>query len=125
VANAGFAGAVTGLSLALFYIGIRLLFIYADSGYRPEPMGGQFECSNGPECTYARMIEEPESAQALLDEGITDVDSYTAFVWRTSGEWALQLTGFTLIGAFIPAAWRAWKPAPPDEEIEAAITAAQ
>ena len=124
-ANAGFAGAVTGLSLALMYVGLRLLFIYADSGYRPEPMGGQFECSNGPECTYVRLIEEPENAQALIDEGITDVDSYTDFVWRTSGEWTLQLSGLTIIGALLPAAWRAWKPAPSDEEIDAAIAAAQ
>ena len=33
--------------------------------------------------------------------------------------------GGTIIGAFIPAAWRAWKPAPSDEEIEAAIAAAE
>jgi hypothetical protein len=123
--NAAFAGAVTGLSLALFYVGIRLLFIYADSGYRPEPMGGQFDCANGPECTYVRLIEDPQNAQALIDEGITDVDAYTAFVWRTSGEWTLQLTGLTLVGALLPAAWRAWKPAPSDEEVEAAIAAAQ
>ena len=118
-ANAAFAGAVTGLSLALIYVGLRLLFIYADSGYRPEPMGGQFECSNGPACTYVRLIEDPENAQALIDEDITDVDAYTAFVWRTSGEWTLQLAGLTLVGALLPAAWRAWKPAPSDEEIEA------
>lgn len=124
-ANAGFAAAVTGLSLALFYVGIRLLFIYADSGYRPEPMGGQFECTNGPECTYVRLIEEPENAQALADEGITDVDSYTAFVWSTSGEWTLQLSGLAIIGGLLPAAWRAWKPAPSDEEVAAAIAAAK
>ena len=47
-ANAGFAGLVTGLSLALMYVGLRLLFIYADSGYRPEPMGGQLDCATGP-----------------------------------------------------------------------------
>jgi hypothetical protein len=122
-ANAGFAGAVTGLSLALMYVGLRLLFIYADSGYRPEPMGGQFECSNGPACSYLRLTEDPDNAQALLDEGITDVESYTAFVWQTSGEWTLQLTGLTFIGALLPAAWRAWKPAPSEEEIEAAVAA--
>ena len=122
-ANAGFAGAFTGLSLALMYVAFRLLFIYADSGYRPEPMGGQFECSNGPECTYVRLIEDPERAQALEDEGVTDVDSYTSFVWRTSGEWTLQLTGFTLIAALIPAGWRAWQPPPTNEEIAARIAA--
>ena len=123
--NAAFAAAVTGLSLALLYVGLRLLFIYADSGYRPEPMGGQFDCSNGPECTYVRLIEDPENAQALIDEGITDVDAYTGFVWRTSGEWTLILTGLTIVGGLVPAAWRAWQPPPSDEEIEAAIAAAE
>ncbi len=46
--NAAFAGAVTGLSLALMYVALRLLFIYADSGYRPETMGGQLDCCDGP-----------------------------------------------------------------------------
>lgn len=119
--NAGLAGAVTGLSLALMYVGLRLLFIYADSGYRPEPQGGQFDCSDGPECAYVRLLEKPENEQALLDEGITDVASYTDFVWRTSGEWTLWLTGFTVVGALLPAAWRAWKPPPSEEEIEAPV----
>ena len=131
-ANAEFAGAVTGLSLALFYVGIRLLFIYADSGYRPEPQGGQFDCSNGPECTYVRFLEEEERRIAageidlvrLADEGITDAQSFESAVWRWQGETVLILTGLTLIGALLPAAWRAWKPAPTDEEIEAAIAAA-
>jgi len=34
--NAAFAGTITGLSLALMYVALRLLFIYADSGYRPD-----------------------------------------------------------------------------------------
>jgi hypothetical protein len=123
--NAGFAGAVTGVSLAIMYVALRLLFVYADSGYRPEPMGGQFECTNGPECTYVRLIEDDERAQALADEGVTDVDAYTSFVWRTSGEWTLQLTVFTLVGAFVPAGWRAWRPAPTDEEIAAQVAATE
>jgi len=122
--NAAFAGLVTGLSLALLYVAFRLLFIYADSGYRPETMGGQIDCANGPECTYVRLIEDDERREALAEEGVTDVDSYTSFVWRTSGEWVLQLTGFTLIGALVPAGIRAWRPAPSDEEIEAEIAAA-
>jgi len=131
--NAGFAGAVTGLSLALFYVGIRLLFIYADSGYRPEPMGGQFDCANGPACTYMRFLEDEEDRVAagetdlrrLADEGITDAASFEAAVWRWQGETFLILTGLTLVGAFVPAAWRAWKPAPSDEEVDAAIAAAE
>jgi hypothetical protein len=122
--NAAFAGTVTGLSLALMYVAFRLLFIFADSGYRPETMGGQIECGSGPECTYERLIEDDDRRQALADEGVTDVDTYTSFVWRTAGQWTLELTLFTLAGALIPAGWRAYKPPPSDEEIEAAIAAA-
>jgi hypothetical protein len=121
--NAAFAGAVTGFSLALMYVAFRLLFIYADSGYRPETMGGQVDCNNGPECTYFRLIEDEDRAQALIDEGVTDVDTYTSFVWQTTGEWMLQLTSLTLVGALVPAGWRAWRPAPTVEEIEAQIAA--
>ena len=122
-ANAGFAGAVTGISLALMYVALRLLFIYADSGYRPEPMGGQLECSTGPECTYARFIEDEEQREALEEEGITDVDSFEGAVWRWQGESVLILTLFTLGGALVPATWRAVRQPPTDEEIEAAIAA--
>jgi hypothetical protein len=118
--NAAFAGAVTGISLALMYVALRLLFIYADSGYRPEPLGGQLDCSTGPECTYARFIDDEDQREALEEEGITDVDAFEAAVWRWQGETVLMLTVFTFGGALVPAAWRAWRPTPSDEEIEAA-----
>jgi hypothetical protein len=114
--NAEFAALVTGLSLALMYVALRLLFIFADSGYRPETMGGQIDCANGPECTYERLVEDDERRATLEAEGVTDADAYTDFVWRTSGQWTLQLTGLTLIGALVPVAWRAWRPAPPDAD---------
>jgi hypothetical protein len=122
-ANAAFAGAVTGISLALMYVALRLLFIYADSGYRPETMGGQLDCSTGPECTYARFIDDGYG-QDLADEGITDAATFESAVWRWQGETVLMLTAFTFGGALIPAAWRAWRPAPTDEEIEAEMAAA-
>ena len=122
-ANAAFAGAVTGISLALMYVALRLLFIYADSGYRPETMGGQLDCSTGPECTYARFIDDGYE-QDLAGEGITDAASFESAVWRWQGETVLMLTVFTFGGALIPAAWRAWRPAPSDQEIEAEMAAA-
>ena len=122
--NAAFAGSVTGISLALMYVALRLLFIFADSGYRPETMGGQLDCSTGPECTYERLIEDEERRVALEEEGVYDVDSYTSFVWRTSGEWVLQLTVVTLVGALVPAVWRAYRRPPTDEEIAALAAAA-
>ncbi len=109
--NAGFAGLVTGLSLALIYLGIRLLFIYADSGYRPEPLGGQLDCAMGPECYYARLIEEGEG-ESLAAEGIHDAAGLEQAVWMELGEWLLILTGLTLAGSFAAAGWRAVRTPP-------------
>lgn len=111
-ANAGFAGLVTGLSLALMYVGLRLLFIYADSGYRPETMGGQLECDTGPECTYIRFLDDGYAADLEAD-GITDAASFEAAVWRWQGDTMLVLTLLTLAGAFGAAVVRAVR-APPD-----------
>jgi len=123
--NAAFAGSVTGLSLALMYVALRLLFIYADSGYRPETMGGQLDCSTGPECTYLRYIEEEEQAADLLSDGITDAASFEAAVWRWQGETTLVLTLMTIGGALAAAGWRAVRVPPPAAEVAARVAAAE
>jgi hypothetical protein len=110
-ANAGFAGFVTGLSLALMYVGIRLLFIYADSGYRPEPMGGQLDCAMGPDCYYARLVDEGEGA-SLAAEGIVDAAALERAIWVELGGWLVILTGLTLTGALAAATWRAVRTPP-------------
>jgi hypothetical protein len=121
-ANAGFAGLVTGLSLALMYVAIRLLFIYADSGYRPETMGGQLDCDMGPGCYYARLIDEGDAA-ALAAEGITDAASLEQAIWYRQGEWLLIITGLTLAGSLAAAAWRAVRtPGPGRAGAEAGVT---
>jgi hypothetical protein len=116
-ANAGFAGAVTGVSLALMYVALRLLFIYADSGYRPETMGGQLECSTGPECTYMRFLDDGNEEELVVD-GITDAATFESAVWRWQGETVLMLTLMTLGGALGAATWRAVR-TPPDGEAAA------
>jgi hypothetical protein len=111
--NAGVAGLVTGLSLALIYVGLRLLFVYADSGYRPATMGGQLECTTGPACTYARLVDEGIGPD-LLEEGIVDAGSFEAAVWRWQGATIIILTSSTLAGAMGAATWRAVR-RPPDD----------
>jgi hypothetical protein len=114
-ANAAFAGLVTGLSLALMYVGLRLLFVYADSGYRPETMGGQLDCATGPACTYARLVDDGSGADLAAD-GITDAASFESAVWRWQGATVLILTLTTLAGALAAAAWRALR-APPQDSL--------
>lgn len=113
-ANAGFAGAVTGLSLALMYVGLRLLFIYADSGYRPETMGGQLECSTGPECTYVRFLNDDDHDYEadLVADGITDAATFESAVWRWQADTVLLLTLVPLGGALVAAGWRAVRTPP-------------
>ncbi len=121
--NAGLAGLVTGLSLALMYVGIRLLFIYADSGYRPEPMGGQLDCTMGPDCYYARLVDQGEQA-ALEEEGISDAASLEQAVWMELGGWLLILTSLTLAGSLVAATWRAVRTPPKGPVEETTPTAA-
>lgn len=117
--NSGYAGLVTGISLALIYVGLRLLFIYADSGYRPEPLGGQIECDTGPACTYARFIDDGSTADLEAD-GITDAADFESAVWRWQGESVLIITLTTLAGALGAAAVRAVRKPPAPTESEAA-----
>ena len=105
-ADAGYAGLVTGLSLAFIYVALRLLFVYADSGYRPEPQGGQLDCDTGPACTYLRFIEEGFTEELEAD-GISDAASFESAVWRRQGETFLILTAMTLAGALGAATVRA------------------
>jgi len=121
-ANASFAGTVTGVSLALMYVALRLLFIYADSGYRPETMGGQLECNTGPECTYIRFLDDGNE-EALVADGITDAASFESAVWRWQGETVLMLTLMTLGGALGAATWRAVRTPPDPDELEAQVAA--
>ncbi len=120
--NAAFAGTVTGLSLALMYVALRLLFIYADSGYRPETMGGQIDCATGPECTYMRFLDEG-NPEDLVADGITDAASFESAVWRWQGETVLLLTLLTIGGALVAASWRAVREPPPPAQVAAYLAA--
>ena len=82
LANALYAGLVTGVGLALLYVAIRLVFIYGDSGYpnfnRTDPQTGQPippYCQAGPDCTYERQLAEEtrlNKSGELASLGITD-----------------------------------------------------
>jgi hypothetical protein len=92
VANALYAGFVTALAMALFYVVIRLVFIYGDGGSLPD--GTSLDCQAGPDCVYQRLlIQEQESGTSgeLAENGITDGKSLEAFAWRS-----LAVTGATL-----------------------------
>ncbi|MFI5262470.1 MAG: hypothetical protein ACHQZR_07955 [Candidatus Limnocylindrales bacterium] len=115
--DAGYAGLVTGVSLAVVYAAVRLLFIYADSGYpsynqvdvNGQPVGVQ--CAAGPGCAYQRYLDQakadPAFAAALSQAGVTDTASFEAYVLHEELNGGLILVGMVVGGALVGGAFYA------------------
>jgi hypothetical protein len=114
-ANAIWAALVTALSLSLLYGAIRLLFVYADSGFRNPGQGGQIECQVGPDCTYQRYVEDGQGDE-LAAIGVTDGASFgNYFFWDgviVNGAGLITLV--TVAGALLAAGFRMTQSPPPD-----------
>lgn len=106
--NALLVGAVTGLTLAAFVIGVKALFFFGDSGF---PDFNRVEngvavgptCISGGDCVYHRyLLAEPGH---LTDAGITDSASFANVYWEQQWSSARLLlgttTGSALIGGFL------------------------
>lgn len=104
LANASWAGMVTGLSLAGLYLAIRLLFIYADTGALPD--GTNLDCLTGPDCTYERHVAQGRAPE-LAAEGITDAASFEAAALREHAWSSGALLMLTLVGALAVGAGQA------------------
>ena len=78
--NGLFAAAVTGLTLAALVLTVKVLFFYADNGYRDPGQGGQLNCSAGANCVYERYLDAGRGA-ALAEAGVSDVAAFTGFYW--------------------------------------------
>jgi hypothetical protein len=105
LSNSVYAGLVTGLTLAVLYTLVRLIFVYADSGYGGGPNGSQLQCRTGPDCTYQRYLQrgrEPGEEQVLAElqgAGVVDAASFERYLLAGQARFALVLTGVTLLGA--------------------------
>ena len=119
--NAAWAGLVTGVSLALFYAAVRLLFVYFDAGYRPESQGGQIDCARGPDCVYMRYLDEGRG-DALAEAGVVDAASFERAMLSEQLDGALTLTVLTIAGAVGAGVVRAVR-RPPDAAARSAPTA--
>jgi hypothetical protein len=82
VANALWAGLVTGLTYLLLMLGVKAIFFNADNGYRDASMGGPIACETGPDCVYRRYLEFVDDPAAFEAQGVTDVESFTRFYWN-------------------------------------------
>ena len=106
VANAAFAGLVTGLTMAALLLVVKALFFFGDNGYpdfnridaktkQPVPPA----CEAGAGCVYARYLKEgdgPEFAAA----GITDASTFTGFYWSQQAASTGTVLVMTLLGGF-------------------------
>ncbi len=104
IANAVFAGLVTGLTLVALYLGTKALFFSADDGYRDASSGGRLTCQTGADCVYQRYLAIGRGPQ-FEAAGITDVASFTSFYWNeqltTAGQYLALSLGGALIGGFM------------------------
>ena len=104
LANAAYAGLLTGLTMAALLLGVKALFFFADNGYpdfnRADPETRQpippF-CDPGAGCVFARYVaigNGPELAAA----GITDAATFTRFYWGQQVSSAGTVLVLTLLG---------------------------
>ena len=98
LANAAYAGVVTGIGIAVLYVAIRLIFLYGDSGSLPD--GTSLTCPTGPACTYARYVDAGQ-ADELAGLGITDGQSFEAAAWRELMTTGAGLMILTAVGGVI------------------------
>jgi hypothetical protein len=111
-ANAAYAGLVTAVSLAILYGGIRLLFVYADSGYRDAGQGGPLACHTGPECTYLRYLGDAVHGPELVQAGVHDAADFERFMLQGQLNGALAIVTLTVGGALIGGAIHGLRGAP-------------
>ena len=80
---------------------MKLFFFSLDPGYRDERSGGALTCQAGPACVYARYQAAEGGATALIEEGITDLASFTDWYWAGQIGSAQLLVGSTLGAALL------------------------
>jgi hypothetical protein len=107
VGNAAFAGAVTGVTLALLLLAVKALFFYADDGYRDPGLGGRITvaaedgrrvpCGVGADCVYHRYLDDGRG-RVLAAAGIHDAASFTGFYWSQQLATAALLLAIATVG---------------------------
>jgi hypothetical protein len=92
LANALFAGLVTGVTYAMLLLGVKGLFFSVDGGYRDAASGGPITCVTGADCVYRRYLAAGQGEE-FAAAGITDVSTFSAFYWSQQ----LSSAGLTLV----------------------------
>jgi hypothetical protein len=98
LANALYAGLVTGVTSALLLLGVKALFFSVDNGYRDASTGGPLTCRAGADCVYQRYLAAGQGDE-LAAAGVDDVASFSALYWREQVTTAGLVLGLTTVGA--------------------------
>jgi hypothetical protein len=104
IANAGYAGLATALTMAAFLLVVKALFFFGDGGYpdfnridaktrQPVPPS----CQSGAGCVYARYLLVGDGPQ-LAAAGITDAPTFTTFYWGQQAASTGTVLVLTLVG---------------------------
>ena len=104
LANAAWAGLATGVAVAVFYVGVRLVFLYADTGRLPDDT--QLACRTGPDCVYARYVAQGYGERLAVD-GVVDGATYERAALGELASTAGVLVGLTLGGAVVAGGFQA------------------
>jgi len=99
--NAAWSGAITAVTFAVLFLGVKLFFFSLDPGYRDERSGGSFKCAAGPACVYERYQAAEGGASALTEAGISDVATFTAWYWDGQMGSARFLIGTTIVASLL------------------------
>jgi hypothetical protein len=97
--NALWAALITGLTYAVLLLLIKGLFFTADDGYRDESAGGRIECAQGADCVYQRYLADGRGDE-FAAQGVTDVESFTAFYWSQQLQTSGLVLLLTVVGGF-------------------------
>jgi hypothetical protein len=107
LANALFAGLVTGITYAVLLLLVKGIFFAADSGYpdfnRVDKAGHPIppSCATGADCTYNRYLAAGQGP-AFEAIGVTDVATFTTFYWSqqigSAGMTLLLSVGGAVVG---------------------------
>ena len=109
LANALWAGLVTGVGLALLYVSLRLVFIYGDTGALPD--GTRLACETGPDCIYERYVKVGQAGE-LATMGIVDGATLESATWRELMATGAGLVLLTVGGAVVGGVARSFAPTP-------------
>jgi hypothetical protein len=100
MANAAYAGLLTGLGFVVFALFVKGLFFVADDGYRDASAGGRITCSQGADCVFQRYLSADHAGQ-MRAAGVTDAVSFTGYYWSQQIETLGSLLALSVGGGLV------------------------